>query len=72
MHLVYPKKQTKQNKINVLKHYFRFLSGRPLETMAMQVFFSGEEGGRGVSKVQCGLFENGFNACHTNYCFEEC
>ena len=36
-------------------------------------FFPGEEGGggRGISKVQYGLFENGFNACHTGYCFEE-
>ena len=47
MHLVYQKKQTnKQTKQNVLNHCFRFLSGRPLETVAMQIF-SGRRGGGG-------------------------
>ena len=39
--------KTNKTKQNVLNHCFRFLSGRPLETMAMQIFWVEEAGGEG-------------------------
>ena len=64
-------KQTKQNKM-YLTIVFDFSRDDRWKQWLCKFFWVEEAGGEGVSKVLYGLFENGFNACHTGYCFEEC